>query len=685
MVPRRAPLLAGGLLLLATLLAYAGTFSAPFVFDAAPIATAYPSLRHLWPLGPLLQPPHDGSTVEGRPLLNLSLAVSYALSGTRPWAYHAMNLAIHGLAVLALFGSVRRTLRRGAAPDAATAARALGLAWVVALLWAVHPLQTESVTYVIQRAESLMGLFYLCTLYAFIRGAAPDEAAHVPARARTWLGLAWISCLAGMATKEVMVSAPVVVLLYDRTFVAGSLREAWRRRRGFYGALASTWLLLGWLVAGTGSRAGTAGSTAPLPWSHYAATQVYGIARYLRLAVWPHPLVFDYGTVVVTGWAHLVGPAVVLTGLAVLTLAGLVRNRAAGFLGAVFFAVLAPTSLVPIATQTLAEHRMYLPLAAVLAALVLLLARGAEAVVGRGPRALAIILATGMAAGLALGAMTLRRNRLYQDEVALWADSALHWPGNARAHLQLGAALDRTGRIEAAARDFERSLILQPTDNALAHYDLGHCLLEEGRAAAAAGELAEAVRLDPANGEASNNLGNALMALGRPQAAIPRYRAARALRPGDGNVCFNLGNALVATGDFPGAAAAYAASLERQPDHALAHFNLGNVEAQLGDLAAAIGQYEAALRLDPANVPAQDNLGNALFQEGRYAEALVPYGAAARLAPGDPRIHYNLANALLRCGRAEAAAAEYAAALRLRPDFPEARVMLERLRAAGAR
>ena len=682
MAPSRAPLFAGGLIVLATLAVYAGTFSAPFVFDAAPIVTAYPGIRHLWPLGPLLQPAHDGSTVEGRPLVNLSLAVSYAMSGTRPWAYHAMNLAIHGLAALALFGIVRRTLR-ARAPGGDP--RALGLAWLVALLWAVHPLQTESVTYVIQRAESLMGLFYLFTLYAFVRGVVPDEATSVPARAGAWLVLAWLSCLAGMATKEVMVSAPLIVLLYDRAFVTGSFGEAWRRRRGFYGALAASWLLLGWLVAGTGSRAGTVGTSAPLPWSHYATTQVYAIARYLRLSVWPHPLVFDYGTTVVTGWPALLGPALILAGVAVITLAGLVRNRTAGFLGAAFFALLAPTSLVPIATQTMAEHRMYLPLAAVLAALVLLLERGADAVVGRRPAALAIVALAGVGSAGTLGAMTLRRNHLYQDEVALWADSARHWPGNARAHLQLGDALHRTGRIEAAAQEFARALILQPSGNAIARYDLGDCLLEEGHAAAAADQLAEAVRLDPANGEASNNLGNALMALGRPQAAIPRYQAALALDPGAAKTRFNLGNALAATGDFRGAAAAYAASLRRRPDNAAADFNLGNIEAQLGDLTAAIGHYEAALRLDPAYVAAQDNLGNALFQEGRFAEALGPYGAAVRLAPGNPRTHYNLANALLRCGRAGEAAAEYAAAVRLQPDFPEARLMLRQLGAAGPR
>ena len=96
------------------------------------------------------------------------------------------------------------------------------------------PLQTESVTYIIQRTEALVGLFYLLTLYCVIRGATSR-------RSMSWYAAAVAACLLGMATKEVMATAPVIVLLYDRTFLAGSFREAWRRRYGLYLALAATW------------------------------------------------------------------------------------------------------------------------------------------------------------------------------------------------------------------------------------------------------------------------------------------------------------------------------------------------------------------------------------------------------------------------------------------------------------
>ena len=238
--------LAGGAILAAiAAAAYSRTFSVPMFYDDVPSILHNPTLRHLgsafWPGG--------RSTVSGRPVLNLSLALNYAVSGTNVWSYHALNLAIHALACMALFGIVRRTL----APREGE--RASIIAFCVALTWAVHPLLTESVTYLVQRAESLMGLLYLLTLYCFIRGAAADAV-----RPRAWQALAVIFCLLGMGAKEVMVSAPLIVLLYDRTFLAGSFREAWRRRRGVYAGLAATWLILPFLVLSTHGRGGPQGS-----------------------------------------------------------------------------------------------------------------------------------------------------------------------------------------------------------------------------------------------------------------------------------------------------------------------------------------------------------------------------------------------------------------------------------------
>ena len=361
--PRRGIFLAVGLIALATVAAFSNSFAGPFVFDDKPAIAANPTIRHLWPLWKAVCPPNRGESVTGRPLLNLSLAVNYAISELDVWSYHATNLAVHLLGSLLLFGILRRTFLLPAMREQ-WGAVATPLAFVIALFWAIHPLQTESVTYIVQRAESLVGLFYLLTLYCFLRGVGS-------ARTVVWHTGAILACLLGMASKEVMVSAPLIVLLYDRTFLAGSFREAWRRRGRFYAALAGTWLLLGWLVISAGGRGGTAGFGVGISWWAYLCTQFGAIVHYLRLCAWPHPLLLDYGHGTAHGVGEILPYAIVLGLLGAATVAALCRWPKVGFLGAWFFAILAPTSsVVPVATQTVAEHRMYLPLAAVLTGLV---------------------------------------------------------------------------------------------------------------------------------------------------------------------------------------------------------------------------------------------------------------------------------------------------------------------------
>jgi Flp pilus assembly protein TadD len=599
------------LLILATLAAYHAGFSGPLVYDDLPAIAENPTIRHLALAA--LAPPPGGLTVSGRPVLNLSLALNYAVSGTRVESYHAVNLVIHLLAALALFGIARRALARSCAGPADAPALA------IALLWAVHPLQTESVLYLAQRAESLMGLFYLLTLYCFIRSAEAE--APSPGR-RGWAALAVLACLLGMGTKEVMVSAPVMVLLYDRAFIAGSFREAWRRRRGLYALLAATWLPLAALVAGSGgNRGGTEGFGLGLGWWGYELTQLQAIAHYLRLAVWPSPLVFDYEPLGVRA-AEAAPYALVVAPLAAGTAWALWRRPPLGFLGAWFFAILAPTSLLPSGVQTIAEHRMYLPLAAVIAALVV----GACSALGRIPT---LVLALVAAAGL--GCATARRSEAYRSNLALWADTAAQRPGNARAQNNLGQALFLQGRVAEAENLYRKALQLDP-GNAQAHYNLANILDHDGRMPEALAEYGHALALRPEFFEAHNNLGLALAKAGRPAAAIAEFQA----------------------------------TLRLQPDSFAAHCNLADALAQVGRFPESVEQYEQALRLEPDFAPVQENLGLALAQAGRVPDAVAPLEAAVRLNPGDAESHDNLGMVLGHLGRDAEARAQFAEGVRLR-------------------
>lgn len=673
------------ILVAAAVAAYGRTLSVPFLFDDVPSIADNPTIRHL---SGAFWPPAD-STVGGRPVLNLSLAFDYAVSGTGVWSYHATNVAIHTLAGLALYGVARRTL-------AALGSRsATAVAFSAALLWVVHPLQTESVTYVIQRAESLMALFYLLTLYAFIRAAGSAGRA-----ARAWSAACVGACLLGMATKEVMVSAPLIVLLYDRTFASGSFREALGRRAALYGCLAATWPVLALLVLSTHGRGGTVGFASGVSWWGYALAQFPALVHYLRLCVWPRPLIFDYGHVPAPPSLATALDAAVVIGLLGATAWALVRRPALGFLGACFFAILAPSSsVVPVATEVMAEHRMYLPLAAatVLAAVAM------DRWIGR------LLVAATLALAAALLAATWQRNGAYRSALSLWSDVAAKAPGNDRAQFNLGCALvAQSGRLQEAAARFEEAIRLNP-NYVEAHYNLGKALKALGRTREAIAQFEEALRLnsdvadahfslasalqeDPSRlddavaqfqqglrlkpdvAEAHMSLGAALQRTsGRLNDAVAQYEEAIRLNPGLAEAHFRLGTALQALpGRLGDAVSQYEEAIRLRPDFADAHYNLGCIlVAEPGRTADAIAQYDEALRLKPGMAEAHCNLGYALAKvPGRLPEAIAQYEEALRLRPDYAEAHCNLGNALSTSGRAQEAIPHYEQALRTRPDDP---------------
>ena len=568
--------LAAAAIALTALVAYYRSLDAPFLFDDQPAIVENQTIRSLRPIGEVLETAvPNGASVRGRPLVNLSIALNYAAGGLDVRGYHVFNLAVHVLAGLTLFGLVRRTLesdrcrawpggglsRGRRRPEAAVTAppdRVAGTAFlpalVVALLWTLHPLQSETVICSVLRTESLMGLLFLLTVLFVARGAA----SCCPGG---WFAAAVVVCLLGMACKEVMVSAPLMVLLYDRTFISGSFREAWRRRRPLYLGLASTWVLLGFLVVHSGGqRGGTAGFGLGVSSWDYALTQSRAILLYLRLSVWPHPLVAEYGTALVTRPGSVAPQALVLLALLVGTAVALWRRPVLGFVGAWFFAILAPSSsVVPVATQTVAEHRMYLPLAAVIA----LGVAGCFRVCGRRGMLAFLVLAA------AFTALTVRRCDAYRSEFGFWSDVLARQPDNPRAHYNLGCMLVHAGRAIEGIGHFEEALRLRP-DFAEAHVNLGHALNRAGRVPEAIRHYEEALRLKPGDASAHYALGETFERIGRTADAIAQLRETLRLRPDFADAHSRLAGLLLASGRTDDAAAEYGQVLRLRTDDASA-------------------------------------------------------------------------------------------------------------------
>jgi Flp pilus assembly protein TadD len=586
------------LIIIAGVWAYHNSFQGPFIFDDVHSIPENAHIRHLWPLRNALSAPHY-CAVSGRPMVCLTLAVNYALGGLNVWGYHAFNLAVHLLSALVLFGLLRRTFAGEKLRDRLGTA-SVWLAAAIALIWEVHPLQTESVTYIVQRTELLMGLFVLLTLYCALRGSQSS-------RAQAWYLAAVISCALGMGSKEVMVGAPLIVLLYDRVFLTLSFRELWQRRIGLYAGLAASWLILVPLVARTPRSATGFGIEGLTSWD-YLKTEAGVIVHYLRLCFWPRPLVIDYFDWPIALWLTdaLVSGALVVVLLGA-TVWALRRRPWLGFLGAWFFILLAPTSsFLPSVGEVAAERRMYLPSAAVVTMAVV----GAF-VLGKRlfykPQGVALGCVAAGAVVVLFTSMTIQRNQDYRSDATIWQDAVEKRPNNPRAHNNLGLALAQAGRLPEAISHYEQALGIQP-DFAEAHNNLALALVHLGRLREAIEHWEQAVRIKPDYVEARNNLGLALAQAGRLPEAISHYEQALRVDPDFAEAHCNLGNALFQAGKLQEAIGQYQQALRIKVDYAEAHYNLGVVLERLGQVQEAVGHYEQALRLRPDFVQAQKAL-----------------------------------------------------------------------------
>lgn len=611
------------LVVIAGVMAYWNSFDGAFVLDDDQHIVRNERIRDLSNLGEML--------TTQRPLVEISLAVNYAIGELEVWGYHFFNVVVHLLAGLTLFGLVRRTLllprcrqRYGE-----------GAAWfalAVALLWVVHPLQTQAVTYVIQRGESMMALFYLLILYCLVRGFGSSHA-------RWWYAAAAVSAGLGMGCKAIIITAPAVAILYDRTYLAGSFAEVVRRRRRVHLAVCAAVLVVGFTigivpqvlrkVSGPITSFKGALARAQIP-TEYLATQPAVVLHYLKLTVWPRDLCLDYKWRPAKTSSEIIPPTLAIAVLLSATGWGLWRRPGLGFLGAWFFIILAPTSTVW--TLELAfEHRMYLSLAAV--AVIVVLAGHAVISFFLRSRSLAGWIGNSVAATLvvavvaALGYRTSVRNRDYESRLTMNLAVVALRPDNDRAHYNVANALSRAGDKEEAILWYIKTLDINPR-HADARVNMALCHANRG-----------------------NN-----------ENAIAEYRLVLEISPRHAKGLYNFGNAL---------------------------FNHGvNVQSQgLSDVAAtafdeAIDIYRRSLKVRPRHARSFRGLGYALHRVGDYKKAETVLRRSLELEPGNARALRTLGYSLYRLGEYDFAEDVLREALQIEPDSKWARTTLEQVGAA---
>jgi len=610
---------------IAAAVVYANALTGPFIFDDFDAIVENPHVRRLWPLSEAISAPPQ-STVAGRPLVSLSLALNYAWGGLEVRGYHLTNIAIHLLCALLLYGIVARTLGGTASRDAPRRGPP-GLAAACALIWLVHPLCTETVNYVVQRTESMMALF------AAIRAWDSN-------RVTAWSVAAVLACVAGMLSKESMVTAPVAVLLYDLAYRPGPPGAIVRRRWPLYAGLAAGWIVLAAIMLG-GPRSDTVGLSLGVGALAYAENQALLILGYLKTALWPNPLVIDYGYArpLAHGIATPYVWGVLLLACAVAML--FVRRPALGYPALWVFLVLAPTSsFVPIVSEVGAERRMYLPLAGLVTLIVIAGERLSRRIGSHSRGALSGrtigVVATGLLV-LTLGWTTRARNEDYKDAQTLWRTAIDARPDNPRAYNNLGQALHREGAPIDALRQYRRAVELDG-EYSQAHFNVGLALADLGRSAEAEESYRRALELNPGLAVAQHNLGSELANSGRLDEALPHFEQAVYLSPEWARARHSLGRALRLTGDSHSAMEHLRRAAALDPQHWESRSDLAWILAtdpdpSLHDPQEAVRIAERAVGLTQRpHSMALDTLAAAYAADGRFDDAIASARDAAAAA-----------------------------------------------------
>jgi protein O-mannosyl-transferase len=587
--------LTAGFLLVATVVAYQPVWQAGFIWDDDAMLTANPlvkaggqGLLDIWVTSKF----HDYV-----PLTLTTLWLEWHLWGDRPLGYHLVNVLLHALSAVLLW----RVLIRLRIPGAPLAAA----------IFALHPVNVESVAWIAERKNTLAMFFYLLSLLAYLRSEAGPAAPN--ARQGLWYGLALGAFLLALTSKTAVAPLPLVLLglawwQRGRVEVKDVLRTL-----PFFALTAAASLVALWFQYSRAIGASLLDVRSGSLWSRLAGAG-WAIWFYLYKAVWPLNLSFVYPR-----WqVDPAGPLAYLPGL-LLVLAFVLCWRfrqswgrpglfALGYFVLLLLPVLGFVNIYFMRFSLVSDHWQYFAIIGPIALIAGALTAGMKRL-GQANRVLQ--LAPGAVILLALGGLSWKQARIYADQETLWRDTIAANPACWMAHNNLGNIFTDKGRIDEALREYEEVIRLQP-DNADAHNNLGTCLTRKGQTDAAIRQFQEALSLQSDNANAHFNLGAALDQKGQADEAIRHYRESLRIKANNPNGHFNLGTALLAK----------------------------------GQLDEAISQLQEAVRLQPDNADARNNLGAALSMKGRIEEAVSQFREVVRLKPDDPDAKANLAKAM---------------------------------------
>jgi tetratricopeptide (TPR) repeat protein len=682
---------------------YSNILAGPFTFDDSTNIQKNPHVR-------LTELTWEGLTEaafetpnSNRPVANISFALNYYFHKFDVLGYHLVNVLIHVATGILLYLFVKTTLNLPSLRSRYE--HDVWIPFITAFIWLVHPLQTQSVSYIVQRMNSMTAMFYVLSLLLY----AKARLAETKGKKRALFAGCIFACLLSLGSKEIAVTLPFFIFIYEWYFFQ-DLSWAWLKRHAFpfLGILILVAIVvLMYLGVHPFDKILKTYGTRDFTLIQRVLTEFRVVIYYITLLIFPHPsrLNLDHDFPI----SHsLTDPITTL--LSIAAIAGFIalaifkakKERLLSFCILWFFGHLVIESSV-IGLEIIFEHRTYLP-SMLVVLMAVTLAHGHKKPKWLGVAAVCIVLV--------FSYWTYSRNSLWGDDLALWKDTVEKSPKKARPQNNLGVVLYERGYIDEAMKHFSEALRVDP-DYAGAHFNLGLVFANQENLDVAIRHYKEAVRIEPDYADAHNNLGVALKRQGRVDEAIRNYREAlrifphfakahhglgvalvsqgrvdegirhynEALRikPDYAEAYYNLGLALKSQGRIDEAIKQYSEALKINPDYVKAYYNLGNILASQGRVEGAMSNYNQVLRINPDHAKAHNNLGNALASQGSHREAIRHYLEALRINPDDADAHYNVGNALVSENRLQAASNHYSEALRINPDDAEVRLNLEKI------
>ena len=673
------------LIVLLGLLCYSNTFHVPFLYDDAIFITNNPLVKDFGYFidqskSETLNLPIDVRRyIKTRHVGYLSLWANYRLGGLKVEGYHVANLALHVINALLVYLVVLLTFRTPALGGSPIRERSGLIALFAGLLFVAHPIQTEAVTYILQRLVILAAMFYLLSMVLYI-GSRLSEG-----RASKYMlyALSLIAAVLGMKTKENTFLLPVTIALYEILFFRGGFKKK---------AVCLLPLLLTMLIiplsymgmnvdyGGLGNALDTVTRLEPGSRLDYLFTQFRVVVSYLGLLLVPVGQNVDHDP---STYHSFFEPPVFLSFLLLLGIFCLgillyYRSRitdhalrvAAFGIFWFFLALSVESSVMPIG-EMMVEYRVYLPSAGFFTAIMVLLFAFCEYLKARWPIADKAVVSLLFLVVFVLGGTAYTRNTVWQNEVSLWEDSVRKSPRKARPHNNVGSAYYSNSLTDKAIEHYRIAIELKP-DYALAHNNLGVAYMSRGLTEKAIKHYLAALDNNPSDAQAHNNLGIAYKTKGLIDKAIEQYFIALKLKPDNVKTYNNLGNAYKLKGLIDKAIEQYLVALELDPEYTDAHYNLGNTYLSISLVDKAIQHYLTALRLDPAYNDAHFRLAVAYGKKGLMGKSIEHFHAVLTLTPENAEAHYNLGVAYDFKGMIDKAIKHYQSATMLKPDYAKA-------------